>query len=822
MGVKFLDETTAPAPRLRFLDEEPAAPAQSPGSDQVTAITQQGEAQRRAALSAEQRRAEDEARARAPRAEPYSPLQAGLTAAAAVPVLGAGARLAQLGLRTYPRVAPYAGRLSEMLLPRTGRELVGRGALAAGGGAAAQAVSNVLPEDTSPLARQAVELGTGMAVEGAAGAGRSALSALRPILPRGAERAGERVVRQLQPEVIESIPASQESKRQILRSMQERLRGKPIGEEIDVGEVARLLGTDAAATRRRGEALAGQLAAGTERRLAAISQPRTATEVGEEARTLAATRLEALKKARQNTIDINKAEAFQAARSQEVAGQRVNQTNAFKQAEADLKAMKVDPETKLPLTTGATGGQIDEVRRELTGVILDPLTGETKKVGVSFQKLEDLRRRLGDRASGLPETGFDAIGQQMAGRLKTMVENVMKEFTGGKLDMETGLVKGGSFEKYLSDYAKASEPINKFATSVGQKLTATLEQPRGVFATDPMALPRSIFSSPRNVDDFIELTGGDKAAVERLARNYVSEQLAGKTPAQINQFLNTNKGWLAKFPVLRDDFSTFAKKAQQEARVQPRLAARTEARAGRFELSRDPAEQARLFRDLIVGTGKSQDIAAAGRVLGQTEQGRQAFRGAVQEVLGTTEPGSLERQFRDRIRPAMKSSGLYTDEQLKVTEDAVSDIVKVQLAVQQAMSRASQVSGAESDATRLTRLINEEVSKVKKGGVMATVVTGALLKAADALGLPTPTAGYLVGGAGVGAALFKDNYLQYNNRIREAVNNIVTDPAKLQQVLDAPVQQRDGVVSALLRQAIGTGIGVQTPEVQEDAANQGF
>lgn len=791
-------------------------------AEQVGKISEQGEAQRRAALSEEQRRAEDEARAKAPRVEPYSPLRAGLSAAASVPIAGAGARLAELGLRSYPRVAPYAARLSEMLLPRTGRELVGRGALAATGGAAAQAVSNVLPEDTSPLARQAVELGTGMAVEGAAGAGRSALRSLRPIIPGGAERAGERVVRQLQPEVIESIPASQESKRQILRSMQERLRGKPIGEEVDVGEVARLLGTDAAATRRRGEALAGQLAAGTERRLAAISQPRTATEVGEEARTLATTRLDALKKARQDATDINKAEAFQAARAQEVAGQRVNQTNAFKQAEADLKAMKVDPETKLPLTTGATGGQIDEVRRELTGVILDPLTGETKRVGVSFQKLEDLRRRLGDRASGLPETGFDAIGQQMAGRLKTMVENVMKEFTGGKLDMETGLVKGGSFEKYLKDYAEASKPINQFATTVGQKLTATLEQPRGVFATDPMALPKSIFSSPRNVDDFIELTGGDKAAVERLARNYVSEQLAGKTPAQINQFLNTNKGWLAKFPVLRDDFSTFAKKAEQEARVQPRLAARTQARAGRFELGRDPAEQARLFRDLIVGTGKSQDIAAAGRVLGQTEQGRQAFRGAVQEVLGTTEPGSLERQFRDRIRPAMKASGLYTDEQLKVAEDAVSDIVKVQLAVQQAMSRASQVSGAESDASRLTRLINEEVSKVKKGGVMATVITGALLKAADTLGLPTPTAGYLVGGAGVGAALFKDNYLQYNNRIREAVNNIVTDPVKLQQVLDAPPQQRDGVVGALLRQAIGTGIGVQTPEVQEDAANQGF
>jgi hypothetical protein len=785
-----------------------AEPAEPPSAvDQLAEITRAGipEDVRRAAAETPPER----------RAQSQSVVEAALQAAAAVPVLGAGARAAQLGLRAYPKISPYAARLSEMLLPRTGKELVGRGALAAGGGAAAQAVSNVLPEDTSPAARFAAEMAAATAVEGGAGALRSAGRAFRPILPGGTMRAGERVVRELEPEVIGSIPTAQESKRQILRSMQERLRGgKGIGEEVDVSQVARLLGTDAAATRRRGEALAGQLAAGTERRLASISQPRTATEVGEEARTLATTRLEALKKARQNTIDINKAEAFQAARAQEVAGQRVNQTNAFKQAEADLKAMKIDPETKLPLTTGATGGQIDEVRRELTGVILDPLTGETKRVGVSFQKLEDLRRRLGDRASGLPESGFDAIGQQMAGRLKTMVENVMKEFTGGKLDMETGLVKGGSFEKYLRDYADASKPINQFATSVGQKLTATLEQPRGVFATDPMALPKSIFSSPRNVDDFIELTGGDKAAVERLARNYVSEQLAGKTPAQINQFLNTNKGWLGKFPVLRDDFATFAKKAGQEARVQPRLAARTEARAGRFELGRDPAEQARLFRDLVVGTGKPEDIAAAGRVLSQTEQGRQAFRGAMQEVLGTTAPGSLERQFRDRIRPAMKASGLYTDDQLKVADDAVADIVKVQLAVQQAMSRASQIPGAESDASRLTRLINEEVAQMKKGGAMLGGIVGSLFGGLRYLDVPTPSMSNIGLGGGAAALLFKDAYLQYNNRIREAVDKIVTDPAKLQQVLDSPPAQRDTVVGRLIRQAIGVTAGVETPQVQ--------
>jgi hypothetical protein len=813
-------EPDQPVRRGGFVpDEEPSQTTSA--ADRVTAISRQSEVQRRAGLTEEQRRAEDQTAATGRRVQPQSVVQAGLQAAAAVPIFGASARLAQLGLKAYPKVSPYAGRLSELLLPRTGKELVKRGAVAAGGGAAAQAVSNILPEDTSPGARQAIEFGTGMAVEGAVGAARGATKALRPIFPGGAERAGERVVRQLEPEVIQSIPASEESKKQILRSMQERLRGKPISKEVDVGDVARILGVDATATRRRGDELGRQLAAGTERRLAAISQPKTATEVGEEARNLATSRLAALKKTRQDAIDTNKAEAFNAARNKEIAGERINKTNSFKEAEAELNAMKVDPETKLKLTTGETGSQIDLVRREFTGESFNPLTGETSRSGVSFQRLEDLRRRLGDRSSGLPETGFDAIGQQQAGRLKTMVENVMKEFTGGKLNLETGKVEGGSFEKYLAEYAKASEPINKYATTVGQKLTATLEQPRGVFQTDPMALPKSIFSSPRNVDDFIELTGGDKAAVERLARNYVSEQLVGKSPKQINDFLNTNRNWLGKFPVLRDDFTAFAKKAEQEARLQPKIAARTEARAGRFELGRDPAEQGRLFRDLVVGTGRPEDIAAAGRVLGQTEEGRQAFRGAMQEVLGTTEPGSLERQFRDRIRPAMKASGLYTDDQLKVADDAVADIVKVQLAVQQAMSRASQIPGAESDASRLTRLINEEVAQMKKGGVMLGGIVATLLGGIRYLDLPTPSMSQLGLGGGAAALLFKDSYLQYNNRIREAVDKIVTDPARLEQILKTPPQQRNGVVGAILRQAIGTTVGVQTPEVIEDATNQG-
>ncbi len=812
MAIEYEDTPQPRRGRIEY-EGEPAAPkggtvtASSPQAKSLAEMIPVGETDREAARLAAQIPPEK-------RVQPVSPLESALMAMSAIPVLGGGARLAQLGLRGSQRLAPYAARAAELFIPKTGTELAKRTALTGTGAAAAQTASNLLPEDTNPLTRFGVETATGMAVEGVGGAGRSAINAFRPILPGGPRRAGERVVRQFEPQQIQTLPQVSERSSSVMRRMQESLRGAPKEEAIDVTDLSRILGTEAARTRAGGGALAERLAAGTERRLADISRPRTSAEIGQEARDIVDSRLTALKKTRETEVDTNKSDAFNTARNQEVAGRRVNELESFKDAERRLAGMKIDPETKLPLTTGATGAQIDEVRRELTGVILDPMTGETRKVGVSFQKLEDLRRKLGDRSAGLPAEGFDAIGQQQAGDLKVLVENVMKEFTGGTFDKTTGVTTGGLFEKYLADYRKASEPINAFRTSLGQKLTGRSEADFARFVADEQALPKAIFSSPRNVDDFIALTGGDRASVEKLARNYVSRELSGATPKQINNFLQTNSAWLSKFPQVRDDFAKFAQKATQEADVQKRLTARTEQRAGRFELGRDPAEQARNFTALIK-TGSANDIAAAGRVLAQTPDGADLFKRGVRDILGTENPGSLERVYRDRIRPAMNASGLYKPDELNFVDQSIKDIVQVQNAVSQAMSRASQIPGAETSASQLTRLINEEVSQMKKGGVMATVIAGALLKGADTIGLPTPSLGYIAGGAGVGAALAKDSYLQYNNRIREAVNDIVTDPVKLKEVLSVPPAQREGVIGRLIRQATGVAIGVSTPEAEE-------
>lgn len=817
MPVKFLDDDAPKSARLRFLDEDKPSSA----AEEVGRITEEQVAREEARLTPQQR---EEVRTR--ERVTYSPFQAALQALGAIPVLGGAAKATQLATRGG-RLAPYGQRAAEVFIPQTGRELAKRSALTAAGGGAAQTVSNILPEDTSPTARFLAETGTGMAVEGALGAGRAALKGFRPITPGSTERAAERVVRQLNPQQITSMPEVTERTSSVMRRMQEALRGAPKDEPIDASEVARLLGVEAGAIRERGGQLAGQLAAGTERRLADISRPRTATEVGEEARDIVVKRLDALKKTREDAVKANKDAAFGAARQQEAAGQRVSNLNSFAAAKSAIDLLIRSPQ-KLQRVTAETKRQLDTVRKELTGETMDPMTGVVSKTGVSFDRLENLRRSLGNRASGLPETGFDAIEQQQAGNLKRLVENVMREFTGGKFNEKTGLFEGGAFDKYVKDYQKLSEPINKFQTQLGQKLTGTLEGQRDVFAADPMALPRSIFSSPRNVDDFIELTGGDKAAVERLARNYVSEQLAGKTAAQINSFLNTNRNWLAKFPQLRDDFKAYSDRMTREAGVQKRLATRTEERATRLELGRSPAEQADNFRALIKGAGSEADVAAAAKVLSRSPEGVNAFKQNVRDVIGTEPAGSLEKIYRDRIGPAMRASGLYSPDELKLVDTAVKEIAEVQSRITQAAARASAIVGAETAERMETRLINEELAEMKKGAGFAGAMAGAMVALLRGVDLPSPPMGALgLGATGVaGGALglvAADRYRLFGAKIREAVSDIVTDPQRLQEVLKTPAAQREGVIGRMIRQSLGVTVGVNEPErMEEDVSAEGF
>ncbi len=106
---------------------------------------------------------------------------------------------------------------------------------------------------------------------------------------------------------------------------------------------------------------------------------------------------------------------------------------------------------------------------------------------------------------------------------------------------------------------------------------------------------------------------------------------------------------------------------------------------------------------------------------------------------------------------------------------------------------------------------------MKRGTAVMGALTGAILGGIRYLDLPTPSLTQLGLGAGAAGFLFKDRFLQYNNNIRAAVNDIVTDPERLRKVLATPPAQREGVIASMLRQAVGTAVGVEAPERIENA-----
>ena len=736
-----------------------------------------------------------------------SPWQSALESISAIPILGGGAKLFQLATRAG-RLAPYGQRAAEVFIPRTGRELAKTSALTGLGGAAAQTATNLLPEDTNELARFGVETGAGLLTEGFARSLGTAAQGLRPMTPGGVQRAGERVVRQMTPEQISALPQTVESKTAMVREAQERLRGRPINEPLDATEVARLLNIESVAGRRRGEELAAGLRAGTEARLAQISQPRTMEAVGADARKLANDRLLQLKAERETATKANKEAMLTEARNKELQGQGVEGTKAFKNMEVALGAFARDPVTGRERITGATKSQFDEVRREALGITYDPLTGQTSKAKVGFERLEQLRRRLGDRASGLPETGFDAIGQQDAKDLKGLVERIMSEFTGKK------------FDKYRADYEQLSQPINQFETAVGQALTAPSVAIRGEMATQASTLPAKIFSTPESVDNIVTLVGGNKTAVENLARNYASTELAEKTPAQIRAWLKSNSEWLSRFPTISKDFGDYARKLEQTGRTEKQVGKLTEQRAKMFEMGGTQTQQAESFKNMILGTGTSRDVAAAAKVLGRTPEGAAAFKTSVRDLIGTLPPGAIERSYRDRIKPSMQASGLYTPDEIRFVDDAIADIVSIQNAVSRASQNIGRTPGTESSAQELTRLINNELAQVKKGGAVAGLYAAGLAALANRFGVLPEVGGAAGAAGGFGAALALDRYRQYVANIRSAVSDIVTDPVKLQQVLRVPKEQRQGVMATLIRQTIGTQVSATAPERTDNATNE--
>jgi hypothetical protein len=346
----------------------------------------------------------------------------------------------------------------------------------------------------------------------------------------------------------------------------QKTTGKRVQEEISTaGTQAETAQSRASAAEKiaqreagKSEAAYGRLPGVTVSTEAGVTKPipQSLNEIGSDIRSIVDQKYNALKATREANATTNKAEAFNFALNKEKAGQKVADTEVFKNATKAIDAEITNPDTKLAVASvDSIKNQLLQVKRAINPREVDPVTGIVRGKDVSFEGLENLRRFLRDRASGLPAEGFDAISQQQAGRLAKVVEGVMEDFSPG-------------IRKFIDQYRIDSEPMRVFQTKVGKALTDEQLFGKGAnYAKVPaQSIPTKVFKTPEDYRALIDALGGDVKLAEQSAQRYFVSQLESrKTANQLQQFLRDNRTMLKETnsAKMADDYVKAAITAEQ-------------------------------------------------------------------------------------------------------------------------------------------------------------------------------------------------------------------------------------------------------------------
>jgi hypothetical protein len=346
--------------------------------------------------------------------------------------------------------------------------------------------------------------------------------------------------------------------------------GRMLGERLALGKTSKALAED---LRAKGETRAGQIAKATGEEMTAAEQraaiagkaeekagrggeialkplpgvttemeagrfkpiAQTAQDIGTKIKNSANSVMDRLKATRDTNAKINKQAAFGEAFQKEAAGKSIKDTKAYNNALEEIDTMIKNPTTGLSnAPVGEIENQLKKVRGILDRTIVDMDGTVISRMPASFEGLEDARRFLRDRSYGMPAEGYDAISQQMAGRLADRIEAIQKEFS-------------PKIEKFLTQYKKDSEPLRIFQTNIGKALTDVQLPGSGTNLATVAAqdIPGRVFKSRESYDALVKAFGGDRKLAEAEAKRYFASQLEGKgTAKEAENFIRQNRAML--------------------------------------------------------------------------------------------------------------------------------------------------------------------------------------------------------------------------------------------------------------------------------------
>jgi len=444
--------------------------------------------------------------------------------------------------------------------------------------------------------------------------------------------------------------------------------------------------------------------------LAKVGQVSELSDIGNTLRQAATAKQGAEIQARNEAYQATVAERDAAVKAKEDAGQDIGQTAAMASLKKELTGKLVGE--------GGFAKTTDAGVRRVYQQVYDAVNPQKQKL--SFEAVDQVRRRLGDVIAGNPTPeGYEAIGKQAAQKMYAQISKAQEEFA-------------GPVQRTLqSEYAEASGGLTKFGSKAGKKLTAVDRIDPERFAGDPKALPKAFFNSQQSIRDAKELTGNPQL-VERQAADYTARSMQGQSAAQAKKWVRDNQDWMRHVPGLTARANAYARKLEQIERLNDKLvkratskmkeaeatvsgaasAAQKERAAGIARASdvseKSVADQERIVKEAeakaekfreekfapakgletILKSGESPEAVRSLLLNGKPEQtrlaakylsgqpgGKEVLEQSVRQTMRNMTEGNLRQQWTERIRPMLADGKMIPPERLKALENDVNRLL---------------------------------------------------------------------------------------------------------------------------------------------------
>jgi len=590
--------------------------------------------------------------------------------AGGIPVAAGLARGAQLAT-AGTKAAPYVGRLAEVVIPKTGKELAKMGAGAVAASVPAEAARYSAEQRGAGIGGQTLaEMAGGLTTAG-----------LGSALTRTGRKVGEVVSKALPGE----FKTGAEALRKRVTGVAEESAPDLLQQEISALERGRTTGVASERAAERDiksaqskvqtklQERANQAKASEQQALQQVATEKVTDEqLGGFIQPKGRANVERLKETRQTeAITKIKDPAFEQARSREAKGQTIESfpasANQFRQTIAEIEnQIEKTPEpfrSQLKARYASIKGNerpLTEAEKRVEQFRAASIPGYQPKTvarePLTLDEAEFLRRMLKDKDLSKVE-GFAAIDPFRMNALGDRLLDSMKLYEPRIGD-------------YIAEYERRSVPVTKALAGRGEKAIETElgKEPNILFSEDKKAVANYYLDgTAQRANRLLDLVGGKSPEVTKMVAGNIRSKVEGMDSKSIRDFVQKNEGLLSVFPEVRKS---------------------TEALA----TSREAVEKAsRMTSEQTKRLGEALGVPSTTTKL--TPESLSALKQDVDNFLANIKDAAPKQVISDSksFIEQLKKGGRLSKEQYQSLSKQIQDIEKTGIEQQEAAKKVRQV-----------------------------------------------------------------------------------------------------------------------------------